>query len=389
MINAINDEWANFCDDDYDSSLNDNNDTMYNKDRPQLKTNNVNNNNVNNKMERTIDKINDTNDLSQSCPPPPISDLYISTTTIISYLNTPIDINAVFWKIPIIPYSTPTIGVVKKQMKFILFSQDELDEIANKTKDYEYVENLTISKVNKPNSRIKFKEVRKVSIGVYRKDITSFRCKKKGAFMNCFVVILRILADGVYKEIHVKVFNTGKLEIPGIQSTKVLINALNVLIDILTPFVDTKTPLTYLKDKNETVLINSNFNCGYYINRDKLYEKLKYQYKINSVYDPCSYPGIQCEFYYNNNKIQNSVNSSDTPYNKDDPSYKISFMIFRTGSVLIVGKCTEEILKELYQFLCTILIKEYHHIKENVSENHIKYEKKNQKIFNIRKKYIN
>jgi len=304
-------------------------------------------------------------------------------------LNRPIDINAVFWKIPIIPYSTPTIGVVKKQMKFILFSQDELDEITNKTKDYEYVENLTISKVNKPNSRIKFKEVRKVSIGVYRKDITSFRCKKKGAFMNCFVVILRILSDGVYKEIHVKVFNTGKLEIPGIQSTKVLINALNVLTDILTPFVDTKIPLTYLKDKNETVLINSNFNCGYYINRDKLYEKLKYHYKINSVYDPCSYPGIQCEFYYNNNKIQNSINSSDTPYNKDDPSYKISFMIFRTGSVLIVGKCTEEILKELYQFLCTILIKEYHHIKENVSENHIKYEKKNQKIFNIRKKYIN
>ena len=50
---------------------------------------------------------------------------------------------------------------------------------------------------------------------------------------------------------------------------------------------------------------------------------------------------------------------------------------------------SEEILKELYQFLCTILKKEYHHIKENVSENHIKYEKKNQKIFNIRKKYIN
>jgi hypothetical protein len=381
-INAINDEWANFCDDDYDSSLNDNNITNI-KDRPKIESNN------NNKMEIKIDKMNAANDISLSSPPPPISELYISTTTIISYLNAPIDINAVFWQIPIIPYSTPTIGVVKKQMKFILFSQDELDEITNKTKDYEYVENLTISKVNKPNSRIKFKEVRKVSIGIYRKDITSFRCKKKGAFMNCFVVILRILADGVYKEIHVKVFNTGKLEIPGIQSTKVLINALNVLIDILTPFVETNKPLAYLKDKNETVLINSNFNCGYYINRDKLYEILKYKYKINSVYDPCSYPGIQCEFYYHNNKIQNNINSSDTHHNNDQPTYKISFMIFRTGSVLIVGKCTEEILKELYEFLCTILIQEYHHIKENICESHIKYEKKNQKIFNIRKKYIN
>jgi hypothetical protein len=40
----------------------------------------------------------------------------------------------------------------------------------------------------------------------------------------------------------------------------------------------------------------------------------------------------------------------------------VSFMIFRTGSMLIVGKCTEPILYEIYDFLCTLFETEYHSI---------------------------
>jgi hypothetical protein len=38
-------------------------------------------------------------------------------------------------------------------------------------------------------------------------------------------------------------------------------------------------------------------------------------------------------------------------------------MIFRTGSVLIVGKCSREIIHKIYEFLCDILSKEYVNIK--------------------------
>ena len=38
---------------------------------------------------------------------------------------------------------------------------------------------------------------------------------------------------------------------------------------------------------------------------------------------------------------------------------KMSFMIFRTGSVLIVGKCSENILYEIYRFIRVILETEY------------------------------
>jgi hypothetical protein len=45
------------------------------------------------------------------------------------------------------------------------------------------------------------------------------------------------------------------------------------------------------------------------------------------------------------------------------PVTKVSFMIFRTGSVLIVGKCSEEMLYQIYEFLCKIFEEEYDEIK--------------------------
>ena len=41
---------------------------------------------------------------------------------------------------------------------------------------------------------------------------------------------------------------------------------------------------------------------------------------------------------------------------------KISFMIFRTGSVLIVGKCERNVLDIIYNFLVKIIETEYKEI---------------------------
>ena len=37
-------------------------------------------------------------------------------------------------------------------------------------------------------------------------------------------------------------------------------------------------------------------------------------------------------------------------------------MIFRTGSALIVGKCSEDVLNIIYEFLCKLLSDEYPNI---------------------------
>ena len=120
------------------------------------------------------------------------SNIYISTKTKIAYLSHPIDLFKTFWKININPYHIPKNGIIKKQMKFNFIDEKSLYEVQEKLKDYKNVEEHIITKIINPEGRIKFKDIRKISIGLCNKDITSYRSKKKSAFYNCFVVILRI-----------------------------------------------------------------------------------------------------------------------------------------------------------------------------------------------------
>ena len=145
------------------------------------------------------------------------------------------------------------------------------------------------------------------------------------------------------------------------------------------PYVGTQ--LSY-KQKSDTVLINSNFNCGFYINREALYDILKFKYNIQAIYDPCSYPGIQCKFYYNNdlkNDMQTGMQLSALNNNTKDKKEKakanalaninvveVSFMIFRTGSLLIVGMCEENILNDIYDFLTKLLKTEFDQICQSL-----------------------
>jgi len=310
---------------------------------------------------------------------PKATNIYISTKTKIAYLNSIVDLKKIFWEIPTINYYEAINGVVKKQMKINSYSNTELEFIQEKLKHENYFEENIITHIDNPNGRIKFKDIRKISIGISKKDITSYRCKKKSAFYNCFVIILRMKIDKIFKEFHVKVFNTGKLEIPGIQHEETFQMILDEIITTLQPYISEE--LNYKPETNETVLINSNFNCGFYINRESLFDILKFKYNIQSIYDPCSYPGIQCKFYFNPDvEIQNGCQISEENKLLFKNIKEVSFMIFRTGSVLIVGKCDENLLMSIYEFLKIILNNEYQNICQKYSAED------NNTIFNLKNK---
>ena len=325
---------------------------------------------------------------------PKSSNIYISTKTKIAYLDTPIDLKDLFWQVPVIPYAKPCDGVIKKQMKFNTASIEELIDIQEKLKSEMYFEEHIITHIDNPTGRIKFKDTRKISIGVSKKDLMSYRCKKKSAFYNCFVLILRMRIQNTFKEFHVKVFNTGKLEIPGVQSEIVFELILKQVTETLQPYL--KEKLGYKDDSNETVLINSNFNCGFFINREALYDILKFKYNIQSIYDPCSYPGIQCKFYYNPDvEIQNGCQISEENKQLFQNIQTVSFMIFRTGSVLIVGRCDENVLMIIYEFLKIILNNEFKNINQrnvtsgSTTETVIKDKKKKIRRKNITIEIVN
>tara|TARA_Y100000816_G_C26108450_1_gene590282 strand:+ start:14091 stop:15260 length:1170 start_codon:yes stop_codon:yes gene_type:complete len=324
----------------------------------------------------------------QECPAS--SPIYISTKSKIAYLNQNIELQRVFWDLPVIMYTTPDNGIVKKQMKFNSSKQEEVDCISNNLENETYVVEQILQNVKSPSgSKDWFKDVRKISIGISQKDILSYRSKQKCAFYNCFVMILRVLldehntGDGVFHEFHVKIFNTGKVEIPGIRSDYQLNLVLSEILVYLRPIVGES--LDY-KGPCDTVLINSNFNCGFFINRELLFTQLRNKYNIQSIYDPCSYPGIQCKFYYDKNKTEQTGILEDESQKKNENTVVISFMIFRTGSILIVGMCDELVLEEVYEFIKAMLKKEFNLVYQKIcSESDMKPKVKKTKV---RKKTI-
>jgi len=101
---------------------------------------------------------------------------------------------------------------------------------------------------------------------------------------------------------------------------------------------------------------------------------LRSEYKIESAYDPCSYPGVKCKFYFNHVigfDIENQlghVNTEDRQMKMseliDSKKYtEISFMIFRTGSCLIVGNCSEKVLVFVFDFIKRFLAAQYTNIR--------------------------
>lgn len=310
------------------------------------------------------------------------SNLYISTQTKIAHLNIDymIDLYKLFWSIEILDYHIPKEGIVKKQMKFTSTTNEQINTIKDKLKKENVSSSYVLINVNHKN---KIKHVQKVNIGICKKDIISFRIKEKSVFYNCFVMVFRIKENDIFKEIHVKLFNTGKMEIPGIQNNDTLLKTLHLLVKLLAPYF--KTNIDFSRNIS-TVLINSNFNCGYFINREKIYSILRDTYNIISLYDPCSYPGIQCKFYYNyEKKIQNgrcncSIRCSKK---KKGKCLEISFMIFRTGSILIVGHCDENVIHEIYIFLKSVFNTHFDTINEG-KHNSLDKCKNSRKI----KKYI-
>lgn len=326
--------------------------------------------------------------------------LYISTMSKIAYLDGDGDEEeseeegadekerdrvdrAVFWAIPLVKdASTP--GVLNKQILLTSSSEEELAAVRARI-DAERGAHCVDEQVNAkeadgaPRKRKKthaFRDERKVTIGtITPKGVAgALPPKPKSAFMNCFVLQINVdVGAGRMREFHTKVFNTGKVEIPGVQTEAILTAVLDVLQSAFdrahqdgaaTQYRFRRADNAFLTDM---VLINSNFRCGFQINRQACFAVLKHKYGVPAIYDPCTYPGVKCRYYYDPDLAiakQKNQFASPTLLHRDDhaPAQKVSFMIFRTGSVLIVGKCPEHVLRYIYAFVIRILRNEYHSI---------------------------
>jgi hypothetical protein len=355
--------------------------------------------------------------ITKDIPPCPViqeKDLHFSTRTQSMRVNCSLDIEHIFWNLPVIDYWKPEEGIVKKEMKQIIETKEAYDHYEQR-KARLFQENPKIlfrEKVSKhidnPHARKKkFKDVRKVSIGIIKRDIINAKKRDKNAFSNCFVLYLRFFHEGAYCENHVKVFNTGEMEIPGVHDYYVLETKIQSLLrrfftplilsspppkrkDALEPGIDNVPsnidPLppqpqpqpqpqelrfemnSHLESKN--VLINSDFNCGFYLDRKKVCQVVKGEKYGLDAFIVGDYPGVKCKFYFKNHlpfdyeqqngKLDVEDHTMNMKALSKSPKYTVvTFTLFRTGTCLISGSCSEKMIWFVFHFVCRLLREEY------------------------------
>ena len=294
--------------------------------------------------------------------------LYISTKTKIVYLNTTtLDLEDVFWKLNVMSYASALDGIIKKQMKITCPNLVAIKAVESKLAHID-CSRCTAIRGNKDSPSPKMPYVAKINVGICKKDILSQRNKEKGAFYNCFMLVLRVHHEGIFHEVNLKVFNTGKLSFPGMLSQDLLDKSLHLVATRLT--ASGAGPITHDPSSIDTVLVNSNFNCGFFIDRDALVQLLKYTHRLHVSYDPCSYPGIQCKYFIPRDSVDVGDGvcrcpSSCASKRSGPKCQEVSFMVFRTGSVLIVGRCDEDTLRRVYNKLKRLLHTHYAAIRAN------------------------
>jgi TATA-box binding protein (TBP) (component of TFIID and TFIIIB) len=291
--------------------------------------------------------------------------IYISTRTYIMYMSkNDLDLWELFWGLPILPYDTAAEGITEKQLKLQSTKASEVAEINERLKACAYSSTHVIQHVE---TEAVYKDIRKITVGLSKKSLRTKR--PKGAFYNCVATNVRIRCEAGFREFHVKVFNTGKIEITGIQMEE----HLRDVIQVLTANLRQVMFIEAVPQSEMIILINSNFNCNFFIHRDKLFELLRTRYDIPAIYDPCTYPGIQCKLFVAEGAVvAQPVEGAET----------VSVMIFRTGSILIVGKCAEDTLNLVYAYLNRLFKEEYRAI---VDPNCVQAVKKAVKVKRFRK----
>lgn len=134
----------------------------------------------------------------------------------------------------------------------------------------------------------------------------------------------------------------------------------------------------------EFILFNCDFNCGFQINREKILHIINNKYKINATFDSV-YQGVKVIFCYNSSYENNEGYCKCTkPCNaksdglSDGNCKKITIPIFRSGAIMITGKCTSEHVDCIYKIITKILKESYHDIVQIDNKLPTKY--KNEQI---------
>jgi hypothetical protein len=194
--------------------------------------------------------------------------------------------------------------------------------------------------------------------GASHKDLfTNRKITTKSFFNQSTLVIRRPWHDG-WKEMNMKVFANGGIQMTGLPEEKFAVDALHWMLDLIktlprNPF--SKAPTI---QKICTYLINTDYNVGCEIQQDALQRILVDEYNLFSMFEKTIYQGVNAKFFYNKSSSGSpGICSCTVPCDGkgtgdgDGQCKRITLSIFRTGSIIITGGRSMDQIEAAYDFI--------------------------------------
>lgn len=231
---------------------------------------------------------------------------------------------------------------------------------------FEHFHNIAIPIWYPGEGILKF-EFKNTVLGACYKDIFTERKITNKAFFNQSTMVLRRYIPGTttFKEVNVKLFANGGIQMTGVMSEEFAKDSLQFLLSEIkklkvSPFLDGIPTI----DKFSIQLINTDYSLNKYVNQNLLHKMLVNDYNLFSTLEKTIYQGINTKFYYNKqNTVQRGVCTCENSCkgqglgDGEGQCKKITISIFRTGKIIITGGRHMEQIYMAYDFLNNILKK--------------------------------
>ena len=284
-----------------------------------------------------------------------IGALRISTMVVTADLGTTIHLQRLMelFHERAIPLTWPAEGFLKVEYKPIILAKPD----------------ATPAELQKAKAKAKAQE--KIVVGTCSRDELTKRKKSKNIFFNQSTLVVRRqytkTADGqpVYKEVNIKLFKNGGIQMTGIPSDSFAQETLAWLAKELTLFSQPVLEGEAKPHKYNIQLINSDYHINGNINREKLHEILIGRYNLFSSFESTIYQGCDTKYFYNESAPPGSTEGvcpcgdSICVGNGDGRTLgqckEITISPFHTGSIIITGARRFEQIDKAYVFINKIL----------------------------------
>jgi hypothetical protein len=198
-------------------------------------------------------------------------------------------------------------------------------------------------------------------IGLSHRDALTKRKISSKCFFNQSTLVVRQPNPNAvgWKEVNLKLFANGSVQMTGISSEEFGVRTLEwLLLEIAklerSPWGDTPSVVRFNKQ-----LINSDFSVGVPLRRDKLHEIITRRYGIFSILESTIYQGVNTKYYYNETADKTKPGQctcKEFCQGQGDGSgegqcKRITISFFQTGNIIITGARHMKQINEAFVFV--------------------------------------